>query len=368
MRVALVHDYLNQWGGAERVLLTLLEMFPEADIYTLLYDEKKTHGKFKDKIKKTSFLDFSWARNHHRVFIPLMPLGVKTLRIPNEYDLIISSTAGFAKGVTYPKHIPHLSYCHTPLRYAWEEKEYLHTLLSPALTTLSKPLLAYLRSWDYEAAQKPDVILTNSNFIKDKIRNYYGRDAKVIYPPVDAKTFYPETTVVKNDSYFLAVGRLLHYKRFDLIIEAFKKLTLPLLIVGNGPEEASLKKMAAGDQNIKFSHFLPSEHDLRKLYSNARALVFPQVEDFGLVAAEATACGTPLIAYDAGGAKEIVTPENGITFSEQIPRNLIMAIQRFIVEEKKFNPKTISAEAKRFSKEQFMQGISESVQNIIKTV
>lgn len=357
MRVAITHDYLNQWGGAEQVLLTLLELFPEADIYTLLYDEKKTGGKFAGRVKKTSILDFPLARSHHRVFIPLMPLGARALRVPDKYDLIISSTAGFAKGISYSKHTPHISYCHTPLRYAWEEKEYLRTLLPAPLKMLAKPFLAYLRRWDYQAARKPDIILANSSFIKEKIQNYYGRDAQVVYPPVDTNIFYPERTPEKHESYFLAVGRLLHYKRFDLIIEAFQELSWPLLIVGNGPEESSLKQLAAKNPRIKFLSFVNSQHELRKIYSNARALIFPQVEDFGLVAAEAIACGTPVIAYNAGGAKEIVTENSGMLFDRQTPGDLASAVKRFIFSNKNLDPKTISAEANKFSKKNFLKNI-----------
>src|SRR3989344_3033125 len=361
MRVAIMHDYLNQWGGAEQVLLTLLELFPKADIYTLLYDEKKTAGKFAGRVKKTSFLDFPLARNHHRVFIPLMPLGARTLRVPDKYDLIIYSTAGFAKGISYSKHTPHISYCLTPLRYAWEEKEYLQTLLPLALRILAKPFLAYLRRWDYWAAQKPDIILADSNFIKEKIKKYYGCDARVVYPPVDMNIFYEDNTLKKQNSYFLAVGRLLHYKRFDLIVRAFQELYFPLLIVGNGPEESSLKQLAANNPHIKFLPFVNSQHELQKLYSNARALIFPQVEDFGLVAAEAAACGTPIIAYNAGGAKEIVTESSGILFNEQTPENLALAVKQFILKEKSFDSKRIAAEAKKFSKENFLEGIRQTI-------
>jgi len=345
------------------VLQTLLEIFPQADIYTLLYDEKKTGGKFKDKIKKTSFLNFAFARNHHRFFIPLMPLAASMLRIPSEYDLIISATAGFAKGVNYPKGIPHISYCHTPLRYAWEEKNYLRTLLSPVSMMLSKPLLAYLRRFDFRAGQKPDIILANSNFIKEKINNYYGREAKVIYPPVDAGIFFRDNSVPKT-AYFLATGRLLHYKRFDLVIEAFKVLGLPLKIVGSGPEEPALRKLADGHKNIEFVPFINNQNELRKIYSQARALIFPQVEDFGLVAAESLACGTPVVAINAGGAKEIITEKSGILFAEQTSECLALAVKKFIAEESRFDSHLISAEAQKFSKENFIRNIQQAVDSI----
>ncbi|MEK9186265.1 MAG: glycosyltransferase, partial [Patescibacteria group bacterium] len=189
MRVALIHDYLNQYGGGERVLEVLMEMFPEAPIYTLLYDPEKTFGKFMNREVKTSILDFPEARKNHRPFIPLMPVAMKTLSIDGDYDLIISDTAGFAKGIGIKSNIKHISYVHTPLRYAWEQETYLNGLISHFLFLISKPILNWLRDWDYKAGQKPDVLLANSQFIAGKIKNYYNRNASVIYPPVDTKKF-----------------------------------------------------------------------------------------------------------------------------------------------------------------------------------
>src|SRR3989344_3087006 len=300
MRVALVHDYLNQYGGGERVLETLMEIFPEAPVYTLLYDRARTGGRFEGRVAGTSFLDFPLARRHHRVFIPLMPLAARSINLGDKYDLIISDTAGFAKGIRYAPGVKHLSYIHTPLRYAWEQKEYLTGVMSHELRVMSKPILNYLKRWDYLAGQRPDTLIANSVFIADKVKKYYGREARVVYPPVDTAVFYREVPSSKFQvpSYYLAVGRLLHYKRFDLIIGAFAKLGLPLKIVGNGPEFQNLKFKI---ENLKLANveLIPfvSDEELRKLYNGARALIFPQVEDFGLVAAEAQACGTPVIAY-----------------------------------------------------------------------
>jgi len=355
MKVALTHDYLNQYGGAERVLETLMEIFPDAPVYTLLYDRQKTFGRFDGRVKKTSFLDLDFVRKNHRLFIPLMPLAAQMMLVDDGYDLIISSSAGYAKGISPKSNVKHISYCHTPLRYAWEE-EYLTGVISNFQLSIFKSILNYLRNWDFRAGQKPDILIANSRFIADKIKKYYGRDSTVIYPPVDLKVFNPELTNPK--SYFMAAGRLMHYKRFDLIVKSFNALRLPLKIVGSGPEferlESRIKNLKS--RNIEIIPFIKNTNELRELYCGAKAFIFPQVEDFGLVAAEAIACGTPVIAYNAGGAKEIVAHgENGILFNEQTENSLKNAVQEF--SKYKFDPVKVAASAKKFSKEEFIRKI-----------
>jgi glycosyltransferase involved in cell wall biosynthesis len=347
MRVALLHDYLNQYGGGERVLENLMEIFPDAPIYTLLYDEDRTYGKFRGRVKKTSFLDWPLARRN----IPFMARAAEAMNIDDQYDLIISDTAGYAKGIKVPAGAVHLSYTHTPLRYAWEQDNYLQPILSKPQLLMARPILNYLQLWDHKAGQKPDHLLANSRFIADKIKRYYNRESDVIYPPVDTKMFYREKNI-KDRSYYLGVGRLLHYKRFDLMVKAFSKLGLPLKILGTGPELENLKTMANSSANIEFITFLDNENELRNLYNNAKALVFPQVEDFGLVAAEAQACGAPVIAYGAGGALEIVDDSiSGVLFEKQSVESLIDAVMR--VEKMRFNRAKISLMGSRFSKDKF---------------
>lgn len=369
MKVALVHDYLNQYGGGERVLEVLMEMFPDAPVYTLLYDEEKTLNRFSGRVKKTSFLDFPFAKNHHRLFIPLMPFAAASIKIPDEYDLIISDTAGYAKGVNLrpceglrlTRRPTHISYIHTPLRYAWEVDTYFS---NPIFKTLFRPVFWYLRWWDYRAGQKPDLLIANSQFIADKIKKYYGRQANVIYPPVDTEKFSLLSRVIVPE-YYLAVGRLLHYKRFDLIIDAFAKLGLQLKIVGDGPEKENLKTKTQNlkADNIEFVPFVPNENDLRKLYNDAKALIFPQVEDFGLVAAEAQACGTPVIAYRAGGATEIIKDgETGVFFDNQTSDSIINAVKIF--ENFNFDRKKISQYARVFSKENFKKQFLDFISRI----
>ncbi|MEK7574445.1 MAG: glycosyltransferase [Patescibacteria group bacterium] len=360
MRVAIVHDYLNQCGGAEKVLAVLAEIFPQAPIYTLFYDEKKTRGYFANRVKKTSFLDFKIVKNHHRFFIPLLPLASNSLKLDRSYDLVISSSAGYAKGFNF-KNAFHICYCHTPLRYAWEKKylEGLDLFRIPSLKTLAKPIRAALRHWDKKTSQRVNLFIANSSFTAQKIKNFYQRDSEIIYPPVDLKKFYPEPRK-KTDGYFLTVGRLIHYKRFDLVIEAFNRLNLPLKIVGEGPELLKLKTLAKSSL-IEFIPFVENLDGLRKIYSRARALIFPQIEDFGLVAAEAQACGLPVIGYNAGGLKEIVEEgKTGLLFNEQTPESLIKAIEVF--NKTRFPQAKIIQNAKRFSQDNFKSKIQEIIQ------
>ncbi|MDP3991494.1 MAG: glycosyltransferase [Candidatus Colwellbacteria bacterium] len=353
VKVALVHDYLNQFGGAERVLFVLAEMFPEAPIYTLFYEPSVFDGHLKGGTIKTSFLDHAIVRRRHRFFIPLFPKAAENLNLGNNYDLIISNSSGFAKGINYKGGV-HLSYIHTPLRYAWEPETWLGTLLPKVVIKLSSPIISYLRRWDRRAGKKPDFIITLSTHIAKKIKEAYGREAEVIYPPVDTTVFYPDYSVPKQD-YFLAFGRLIHNKRFDLVIEAFNELQFPLKIVGSGPHEAKLKKLAHSN-NIEFLARI-SDDELRKVITGAKAFIFPQLEDFGLVAAEALACGTPVIAYRAGGALDIIEEDaNGLFFDEQTPNSLIEAINRF--NKMKFDQEKIVQSAQKFSEALFRQNLT----------
>ncbi len=359
MKIALAHDYLNQCGGAENVLKVLAEIFPEAPIYTLFYDEKKTRGHFKNRVKKTSFLDFKIVRNNHRAFIPLLPLASSNLKIKPEYDLVISSSAGYAKGFN-SQNAFHICYCHTPLRYAWEENylQGLDLFHIPLLKTLAKPVRAALRSWDKKASRRVDVFIANSYFIAGKIKNFYNREAEVIYPPIDLGKFYPDPSF-KTGNYFLMVGRLLHYKRFDLGIKAFNRLGLPLKIVGEGPELQKLKSMAKSPL-IEFCSYIENLDELRKIYSGARALIFPQIEDFGMVAAEAQACGLPVIGYNAGGVKEIIEEgRTGLLFNEQTPEALIKAV--YLFEKTNFSKSEIVENAQRFSSKNFKSKFQEII-------
>ena len=365
MRIALAHDYLNQLGGAEEVLMTLTEIFPNSPIYTLNYSPEKTHYLFKkhqeNNLIKTSALNYlPLSKSHHRIFIPFMPLFSQSLRI-EDYDLVFSDSAGFAKNFNIKSKL-HIAYCHSPLRYAWEE-DYLTTKIKiSANNFIIKKILKYLRDWDYEGAQKPDILIANSKFIAEKIERYYNRKAIVIYPPVDRKIFFYNPKV-KKENYFLAVGRLMHYKRFDLIIKSFNKLQLPLIVIGNGPEEKKLKKLNTSPKT-QFVDFITDKNKLSQFYSQAKALIFPQIEDFGLVAAEAQSSGLPVIAYKEGGAREIIIDkQTGIFLNHQDSEELIEKILDF--EKYNFNPEVISQSAERFSKENFKTNIQKLISQFL---
>lgn len=379
MKVAILHDYLNQFGGAERVLKAILEIFPDAHLYTLLYDEEKTLGLFRGNLKKTSFLDIPLVRRRHRAFIPLMPLAAESLKSKEFYDLIISSTAGYGKGLGI-RGSYHISYCHTPLRYAWEI-DYLKNLQFspwPLKEVVVRPIAGWLRGWDKRTALNVNVFIANSQFIADKVKAYYAREAQVVYPPVDTSVFYPvrgrapqgarstalgraasngiypdsKTNKPKAESYYLMVGRLLYYKGFDLGIKAFNRLKRQLKIIGRGPEFYKLKSIA-DPRYVEFIPFVRDE-ELRQIYSNAKALIFPQIEDFGLVAAEAQACGLPVLAFNRGGAKEIVEDgRTGLFFNEQTPEAIIESVERF--DSLNFVRHDIAKRAERFSKERFKE-------------
>ena len=362
MKVALVHDYLNQFGGAERVLETLLEIFPEAPIYTLFYDQELLNGRFRDRTIKTSFLDKPFIRRHHRFFIPLMPKAAENLNLNEEYDLIISDSAGFGKGVSYKKGA-HIAYLHTPLRYAWEPELYLETLFPKPLIKLVSPIIQYLRRWDKAAAQKPDIVLANSKFTAQKIKSFYERDAEVLYPPVDTEVFFPDKKRKKNrQNYFLAFGRIVHFKRFDLIVETFNELELPIKIIGSGPEEESVKRLIRS-RHIEMIPEIKDESRLREIINGAEAVIFPQIEDFGLVAAESIACGTPVIAYGKGGALEIVQEgKTGLFFEKQTPEDLAAVISKFMKME--FKRDKITESAKKFSKESFTKNLKRIIDSL----
>lgn len=358
MRVALVHDYLNQYGGAERVLEAFTEIFPNAPIYTLIYDPKQIRGVFSDKKIRTSFLQkVPFAKSKHRIFPLLMPIAVEQFDL-SDYDVVLSDSTSFAKGVITRPETLHICYCHTPLRYAWDDShKYIEEFGLPRpIKTLVPFFMNYIRLWDKEAALRVDKFLCNSHFVAKRIKKYYDRDAQVIYPPVDVKAFSIGNS--NKEKFFLMVGRLQAYKRFDIAIQAFNKLGKPLKIIGDGPERKKLEKMAG--KNIEFLGER-YEEDLKKCYQGCQAFILPQEEDFGLIAIEAMAAGKPVIAYQGGGALESVKEgETGLFFDEQTPESLIKAIRKF--RPANFNSKKIHKHALKFDKEKFKKKIKDFVE------
>ncbi len=356
MRVALVHDYLNQYGGAERVLEAFCEIWPEAPIFTLVYDKHRTGLAFEGRKIRTSFLQrLPLVRAHHRPFLMLMPLGVEQFDL-SKYDLVISDSASYAKGVITRPNTLHICYCHTPTRYVWDDShKYVEEFNYPGvIKKVIPPFLNYLRLWDEAAAARPDLYLANSKFVAARIKKYYNRPAQVIYPPVKTDKFY---LADKPDNYFLLLSRFLPYKKVDLAIAAFNQLGWSLKIIGDGPDKNRLKKLAGS--NIEFLG-LVADSRLPEYYARCQAFIFPQEEDFGIAAVEAMAAGRPVIAYRGGGALEMVVEgETGLFFNEQTVESLVATLKKFRASD--FSAGRIRQHALRFDKEVFKNKIKEFI-------
>ncbi len=358
MKIALVHDYLVQYGGAERVLETFSEIWPHAPIYTLVYSPKAVHYAFDDKEVRTSFLQkIPFTKKHHRIFPPLMMLAIEQFKL-DYYDVILSDSSSFAKNLISGPETLHLSYCHTPMRYGWDDCQYYTKEFGfPNLIKKTVPfLMNYIRLADYYGSNGVDNFIANSKFVAGRIKKYYRREALVINPPVAVDKFY--ITQEGLGDYFLIVGRMMKYKKMDLAIRAFNKLKLPLKVIGRGSELRSLKKIAG--PTIEFMGRVPDE-ELYQIYAKAQAFIFPQEEDFGIVAVEALASGRPVIAYRAGDIIEHV--EDGITgifFNEQTIEALIEAVRKF--QKTKFDTEYIRSTALIFKKDNFKRKIKELVE------
>lgn len=362
MRIALVHDYLIQYGGAERVLEEFLEMYPKAPLFTLLYNPQKLPRNFQKKLERrkiiTSTLQkFPFSCSRHKFWLWAMPFFVEQWDFKG-FNFVLSDTTSFAKGIICPPGTRHICYCHTPLRYGWDlthhyQKEYPYPWL---VKKIMAPFLLYLRIWDRAAAQRPDVILCNSSFIQKRIKKYYQRQAEIVHPP--CSIFESEISSNPPNNYFLIISRLIPYKKVDLAIEAFNKLGWPLIIIGDGPERKYLQKKAKS--NIKFLGAVYGSK-LKKIIKHCKAFLMPQEEDFGIAACEAMACGRPVIAYKGGGALDYIKQGvNGIFFDKQTPESLEQATERFRLE--KFNSYNVRESVKKFDKSIFRSKIKKVIE------
>lgn len=367
LKIALVHDFLDQYGGAERVLEVLGEMFPEAPIYTLLYDKDKMHGKFAEREVHTSFLQKfpQFLRKRKKWLLPFMPTAPETFNL-REYDLIISSSGAWSKGIVTRLDTMHISYIHSPMRFVWDSnEEYLmQKERNIKIGFLARLVLNYIRIWDKTAADRPDHLIANSVYTQKRIKKYYGRESQIIYPPVilsEGSTFgFPK--VEPSGKYFLVVSRLSAYKKIDKIIEAFNKLELPLLIVGEGEEEKKLKEIAR--KNVSFLGFQKNE-DLQKIYAGARAFIFGSEDDFGIAPVEAMAQGTPVLALRRGGTREtVVEGKTGEFFDSNESEIIADCVRRFMEKENNYDRETIKNRAREFSKEKFIREFREYLDRI----
>ncbi|OGF26676.1 hypothetical protein A2242_01765 [Candidatus Falkowbacteria bacterium RIFOXYA2_FULL_47_9] len=355
MRIALIHDHLAQLGGAEKTLQALTELFPQAPVYTLLYNPKHAEHFFNLQNIHASFLqNMPGGVQKYQWYMPLMSSAVESFDLSG-YDLIISSASSFAKGVITPPQATHICYCHTPTRYLWHYNHaYINELAVPKfLKKIISVYLSRVRQWDTAAARRVDYFIANSQTTQARIKKYYRRESIVIHPPVDTHLFKISERI---DDYFLTGGRLTPYKRFDLTITAFNKLQLPLCIFGEGPDRRRLQKMAG--PTISFIGAV-SDEKKAEYFSRCRAFIHPQEEDFGITQIEALASGRPVIAYNRGGAAEtIVHGQTGVLFDEQTWEALADAVLRLAhTNEFNFNPQAIKQYAEKFSVERFKREI-----------
>lgn len=351
MKTAIVYDRVNKWGGAERVLLSLHKLFPSAPLYTSVYNpETAIWAKVFPKVVPSFLQRMRFARTRHDLFAPLMPLAFESFDFSG-FDLVISVTSESAKGIiTQPKTL-HVCYCLTPTRYLWSGyEEYFD---NPVKRTITKPAVEYLKKWDYQASFRPDVLIGISQTVCNRIKKYYDRDSQLIYPPVDVRKFkFPSTNnEPSTTNYYLVVSRLVPYKKIDLVVGVFNSLNKRLVVIGDGSQRGRLEKKAK--RNIEFKGQVTDE-ELRAYYHGAKAVIFPQEEDFGIVAVEAQAAGIPVIAFSGGGAAEtVVEGTTGVFFNRQTKKALKGTLEKF--ERMKFDPKEISKHAKKFSEEKFLQ-------------
>jgi glycosyltransferase involved in cell wall biosynthesis len=354
-KIALVHDWLTGQRGGEKVLEVLAELYPEAPIYTLFHVKGSQVPEVERREIHTSFLQrMPLARKKYRSYLPLYPLAVELFDL-QDYDLVISSSHCAAKGVIPRPDALHVSYIHSPIRYAWNQ--YWAYFAPEKLSLFSRvvipPFLHYLRLWDESSAHRVDVFVANSKNTARRIGKYYRRPADVLHAPVDTDYFTPGEGKGKRSG-FLIVSALVPYKRIDLAVEAFNRNGRDLLIVGCGPDEKALRRRAAA--NIRFAGALPPE-ELRTAYRRSEALILPGEEDFGIAALEAQACGTPVIAYGRGGALEtVVRGRTGVLFPELRAAGLQSALDRF--SRLKFDRRTVRTNALRFSKGVFRRRLA----------
>ena len=357
MKLALVHDYLSQDGGAERVLHVMHEMWPQAPIFVLFHDKKKINYFNEENIRQSFLAYLPGGKRFFQWYLPLMPIATEKHNL-HEFDVVLSSTSSFAKGVLTRPETLHISYCHTPPRYLWTDAhEYIDDLNHSKIIKAFLPRITHkLRLWDKMSVDRVDHFIANSRTVQRRINKYYRRDSSIVYPPIDTTNF---STADNISDYFVAGGRLVPYKRFDLVIKAFNRLRLPLKIFGVGPEEKKLKKIARN--NIEFLGKI-KESDKVDILKKCQAFVHPQLEDFGITPIETMACGRPVIAYCAGGATEtVINNENGLFFHKQTWEHLLDAVNNF----KKMNwdQTLIRNHALRFDKQNFKQKLKDLVEN-----
>jgi glycosyltransferase involved in cell wall biosynthesis len=355
-RVLIAHDWMTQFAGSERCVLELTRAFPNHRIYTAVLRRDRLPPPLGDAA--ASFVQrIPGATSHHEWFLPLMPVAWETRRVPPDVDVVVSSSHSCAKGIRVPAGLPHLCYCHTPMRYAWhfdmEAGRFPRPLRLPA-----RAAMAFMRMWDVRTSQRVTKFVANSSWTAAQIGDYYGRTAEVVHPPVQVDFFTPGDE--PKNGFFLCVGRLVAYKRPDIVVRAFAELPHRLVVVGDGPLRPMLERAAT--RNVHFVRDL-DDVGLRELYRGALAMIHLGIEDFGITLAEAQSCGTPVIAFDAGGARDIVRP--GLTgwLISDLEAELVNAVSEAV--DQPFAPSAVHDSARRFAPERFRDRMVELVEQLL---
>jgi glycosyltransferase involved in cell wall biosynthesis len=362
MKTAVVHDWLTGMRGGELVLEAMLPLLPDPTIFTLFHVPGSVSPEIERHPIRTSFLDrLPFARAHYRDFLPLFPHAVESFDLSG-FDLVVSSSHCVAKGAVAPPGVGHLCYCHTPVRYAYEQFDAYFPKERTRLYGVKRRLIARLRAWDLRTAHRPTRYLANSSAVAERIRRHYGREAPVCHPPVDVAFFTPPETAGERADFLIAVGALVPYKRFDLAIAAARTLGRRLVIVGKGPERERLANGAGANPSVEFAADV-SRARLRDLYRTCAFFVQPGEEDFGIAAAEAVACGAPVVALGRGGVRDIVRDGvEGVLFDDPTAAGLAAAIAR--AERLSFDYTEMRRSAGRFAPDRFAREIRRAVQEV----
>jgi len=363
MKVVLTHDWLTGFRGGERVLEALCEMYPDASLYTLLYQGGSTSQTIENRKIKCSFLDqIPGIHKNYRKFLPLFPMAVDRMKIEEDADLVISSSHCVIKGIEIPKGAKHLVFFHSPMRYIYDQ---FPTYFGPGTSMIQRIaahiVRPYLKFWDYHSNKQIHQMLGNSSFVKSRIEMFYDRPAEVVYPFVDLKDFRPyQSNPPAKEDFYLMVSAFAPNKRVDLAVKTFNELGLPLKIVGSGQMESELKSMAKS--NIEFMGFR-SREEIIDLYLKAKGFIFPGIEDFGITPLESLASGTPIIAFKAGGVLETLNDDVAEFFTEPTVESLSLAVGN--AEKRDFDRSKLYARAEDFSKEKFKQDIANQVERLM---
>jgi len=360
MKLAIIHDFLNQYGGAERVVGYFLRIFPKVPVYTSIYFPDDTFNLFRDENITTTFMQkIPGIRKYYKKLFFLYPYAFRSLKL-YDYEIILGSSSSYSHFINKCKDSVHINYCYTPPRFLWDTKNYLEgERISSAMFMAVKPVIYFLRKMDLKQSERVDYYIAISEYVRSKIKKVYKRKSVVIYPPIEIKKYKFSKS---KENFYLIVSRLKGYKRVDIAVKAFNMLGKKLLIVGVGEDENNLRKIAG--KNIKFLGTV-SDSELVDLYSRARSLIFTGKEDFGLTPIEAQASGTPVVAYREGGASEtIISGKTGFFFDRQEPEVLAEVIKK--IEKNHLEPNRCRENAERFDFKNFKKDISSFIENVYK--